>query len=42
MHERRPELEKLGWTIAEIPGQDHNIDTALVVPIVRKFLDPVT
>ncbi|MDC3955293.1 alpha/beta hydrolase [Polyangium jinanense] len=41
--ERRPELERLGWHVLEVPGRDHGLytDPATVVPLVREFLDPV-
>lgn len=44
MRERRQELEQLGWQVAEIPGRNHDVvnDPGVVVPIVRRFLDPVT
>jgi pimeloyl-ACP methyl ester carboxylesterase len=34
-------LEERGWRVSEIPGRDHSVyaDPAVVVPIVRSFLD---
>jgi pimeloyl-ACP methyl ester carboxylesterase len=42
--ERRGELERLGWTVVEIPDADNNVlmEPARVLPIVRNFLDAVT
>ena len=41
---RRAELERLGWTVTEIPDADNNVlvEPARVVPILRSFLDAVT
>jgi pimeloyl-ACP methyl ester carboxylesterase len=41
IRERRSDLEKLGWHVAEIEGRDHSIytDPGAVVPVVRAFLD---
>ncbi|MBL8362847.1 MAG: alpha/beta fold hydrolase [Rubrivivax sp.] len=38
---RRAELEALGWTVHEVPGQGHGVclQPELVVPPVRAFLD---
>lgn len=39
--ERRAELERLGWRVAEIPGKGHGVglEPAAIVPVVREFLD---
>ncbi|MGH6932329.1 MAG: alpha/beta fold hydrolase [Dongiaceae bacterium] len=39
----RPQLEREGWTVTEIPDADNTVLTepARVVPIVREFLDAV-
>jgi hypothetical protein len=44
IRERRAELERFGWYVAEIPGRDHSVylDPEVVVPVVRPFLDRVT
>ncbi len=41
IHERRRDLERMGWQVAEIEGRDHSVftDPGTVVPVVRKFLD---
>jgi pimeloyl-ACP methyl ester carboxylesterase len=41
LRERRADLEREGWSVAEIPGRDHSVfkDPEAVVPIVRRFLD---
>jgi pimeloyl-ACP methyl ester carboxylesterase len=43
IRERRAELEAMGWCVREIPGRDHSVflDPAIVVPVVREFLDAV-
>lgn len=41
IRERRADLERQGWRVLEIAGQDHGVTTLpeLVVPPVRDFLD---
>jgi len=43
IRQRRDELEAMGWCVREIPGRDHSVclDPAIVVPVVREFLDTV-
>jgi len=43
IRERREELERLGWHVAEVPERDHSLfmDPAATVPVVREFLDRV-
>jgi len=38
---RQAELEAMGWEVQLIPGRDHSVglDPAIVVPLVREFLD---
>jgi pimeloyl-ACP methyl ester carboxylesterase len=41
VHARSAELERLGWSVAEIENQDHSIylHPEVIVPTVRDFLD---
>jgi pimeloyl-ACP methyl ester carboxylesterase len=43
INERRRELEKLGWSVQMIEGFGHELGGRpdIVVPLVRKFLDPI-